>query len=887
METSSELVRRDSIPAAENPCDVLAPHGSRNDSLAGYCPTESELGHCVRLLNQVWPDGDLRRSSVTSNDDAAAAHTAREFPPHSFGQEFAFGRFKLVRQLGQGGCGIVFLAYDERLKREVALKVPRPGALRDSAGLNRFRREAEVVAMLDHPGIVPVYEVGEFGSVTFIVSAFCRGQNLSAWIAQHGQTAPRQAASILRQLAAAVSHAHDRGVLHRDLKPENVLLEESANSIEGLAFVPRLTDFGLAKLVDRASSDTVQGRPLGTVGYMSPEQALGDMKQVGVQTDVYALGAILFELLAAKLLFDGEYQEVVRRIQSEEPKGLDQVQPPVPCDLVNICYKALQKDKAARYQSARELEADLGRFLLGQPVVARPIGKLEHFTRLVRRHPAVSALAAGLIFVVVFGVAGIIWQWRRANANALVAQQSVQRAEANLAATEESLYQFAWMTLESVQQMEPGDVWPEGVLPQLQSYLRRVSLGELPESMRQPLLATEYSINTRAAANRGNSKQVLTEYEKCLAIWKNAVAKFPENASYRRALALCLYCCTVYSQKSGLDESVQQDLTDARHILQSTANGRPFTDNIDLLNDLGQSFAYRHENVEAFDALRRALQECQSLSDGDPHEFAYQYRLALLHLQIGAVEMVTAQPTAALSDVTATKTIVESLLGAQPDDPSLALLATDAQLLLSSLHYQLHNYAMAGTEINRGIKFAEDAAAGNQQDNRWLTRLAKLYEKAGDVDVHTEHHLQAAQKYQRSADYWTNAMGQQALLNADFSKWEKANFQASIEFAKAKEPQLAKAAATRAIEVYQSMSDKLYEPHEHRMGYADCYSLLGDLNRGEGNLPAALANKQQAATLYREMLSRNATNATARDRLGRTLDSVAKIQHELSQQAAN
>ena len=231
------------------------------------------------------------------------------------------GRFEIRRGLGHGGFGIVFLVFDPRLNREAALKIPRPEIMVSPALRQRFLREAQSAAVLDHPNIVPIYDTGEVGPVGYILSGYCKGPTLASWLRdQPGPVAATVAAGIMSQLADAVDHAHSRGILHRDIKPANVLLEPVAEPQSGiLPFAPRLSDFGLAKRLDETCGDTRAGIILGTPQCIAPEQAAGDYRNVGVQTDVYNLGVILYELLTAKPPFVGRTDsETLHKIQAAD-----------------------------------------------------------------------------------------------------------------------------------------------------------------------------------------------------------------------------------------------------------------------------------------------------------------------------------------------------------------------------------------------------------------------------------------------------------------------------------------------------------------------------------------------------------------------------------------
>lgn len=293
------------------------------------------------------------------------------------------GRFRVLCELGRGGHGIVLLAFDSALKRQVALKVPRPEILQTQEMRKRFLREAQAAAGLDHPGTIPIHEAGEAGSLCYIVSAYCSGNALNKWLQeQRGPVAPRMAAALTADLAEAVAYTHGRGILHRDLKPANVLLAPRAEGEEGagssdLPFVPKLTDFGLAKSLESNLIETKTSVLLGTPLYMAPEQADGRTNEVGPATDVHGLGIILYEVLTGRTPFTGtSVAAVLDQIRTQNPPPLHRLRPDVAAELAVICHKCLQKEPAQRYASAGELAADLRAWLRGEPIAARLPGPL-------------------------------------------------------------------------------------------------------------------------------------------------------------------------------------------------------------------------------------------------------------------------------------------------------------------------------------------------------------------------------------------------------------------------------------------------------------------------------------------------------------------------------
>ncbi len=369
-----------------------------------YVPSAlREAQQCLHLLEAVWPRST---SSHFLTPNGAAAPTHRTSPES---RPVRIGRFTIERELGRGGCGIVFLAIDPRLGRPVALKVPRPEVLLTRELRQRFLREGQAAAGLDHPNLVPVHEAGETETTCYLVSTYCEGPTLAAWLAQQSGPIPvRTAAALLAVLAEAVQHAHARGILHRDLKPANILLQcqppgesRHAGYLEELGSIPRLTDFGLAKFAD-GLGETRQGLVMGTPQYMAPEQAAGWHDREAPPTDVYALGAILYQVLTGRLP-RGPQPECGELI---EPRRLRR---DVPRDLEAICLKCLEREPARRYPTAAALAKDLRLFLAGEPTRARPASAGQRALRWLRLRPATLTLVASLAVALAGVLAGGLW----------------------------------------------------------------------------------------------------------------------------------------------------------------------------------------------------------------------------------------------------------------------------------------------------------------------------------------------------------------------------------------------------------------------------------------------------------------------------------------------
>jgi eukaryotic-like serine/threonine-protein kinase len=306
-----------------------------------------------------------------------------------------FGDYEILRELARGGMGVVFQARQVSLNRRVALKMILAGQLATDIDVKRFYTEAEAAANLDHPGIVPIFEVGQHEGQHYFSMGFVEGQSLAQRLAD-GPLPPREAATLLVSVAEAIEYAHGHGVIHRDLKPANILLDRNG--------YPRVTDFGLAKKLEGDSGLTGSGQIMGTPSYMPPEQAGGKRGDVGPKADVYALGATLYALVTGRPPFQASTpMDTVLQVISDEPVPPRRLNGSIPLDLETICLKCLEKEQGKRYVSAADLGEDLRHYLAGEPITARPVSQAERAWRWCKRSPwlagAIGSAAALLLAV--------------------------------------------------------------------------------------------------------------------------------------------------------------------------------------------------------------------------------------------------------------------------------------------------------------------------------------------------------------------------------------------------------------------------------------------------------------------------------------------------------
>ncbi len=370
---------------APTPKEVLALYPDLAAELAAFFTDEEGLGPLLTPLRQL---------------TAAPAPV----PTH-------LGDYEVLEEIGRGGMGVVYRARQGSLNRLVAVKLLRDRALASPAERDRFRREAESAAHLDHPHIAPVYEVGEHAGQLYFSMKLIDGKSLAQHLSESRPLGSggadrsltvaalkdqRGAARLVTTVARAVHHAHQRGVLHRDLKPGNILLDEQG--------VPYVTDFGLAKRLEGDGRLTQSGAIVGTPEYLAPEQAQADSR-LTIAADVYSLGVVLYELLTGRVPFRGnDVLQTLRQVVEQEPAPVRKFAPEVDRDLETVCLKCLAKDPGRRYGSAEALAEDLERWRAGVPIAARPAGRLERIWRWCRRKPAQAGLAAALLLLAIFTV---------------------------------------------------------------------------------------------------------------------------------------------------------------------------------------------------------------------------------------------------------------------------------------------------------------------------------------------------------------------------------------------------------------------------------------------------------------------------------------------------
>jgi serine/threonine protein kinase/tetratricopeptide (TPR) repeat protein len=691
--------------------------------------------------------------AITTNPDQAAA-AKKASPDPAAG---SWQNYEILGELGRGGMGVVYKARQRGLGRLVALKMILVGLHASREHLVRFRKEAEAVARLQHPHIVQIYEIGEHRSQPYVSLEYVDGGSLDQVLAGQPQP-PRDAAQVLETLARTVHFAHEHGVVHRDLKPGNILLSSAESKVLSTeskqdpspfstqnsalsTCMPKIADFGLAKLLGEQAREQMQtrsGAVLGTPAYMAPEQAAGVTRAVGPACDIYALGTILYEMLVGRPPFQGTtVLETLALVSQQEPVPPRSLRPGVPRDLETICLKCLRKEPGRRYASAAELADDLQRFGAGEPIRARPVGWLERGWRWCRRKPALAGLSAALVLVVAGSLVSLTLLWLTANEDRLRAQTNFRLAETNRQAAVQSQQlaeqnlkdarQAAYRHFVSVSEVELGND------PSLQP-LRRQLLQEARDFFQRfveqrpaqaPLQADLADAHFRLGLltrQIGSQTQALAELDRARELYGRLVRTDPTEKVARDRLAACY---TYTGQLQTAQRQVQQALSSfqqaetlsLRSLALDANNAEARRNLISTYVSLGNLQAKVKQPQAALNTYRQALELQEAWAKAEPQTARRRAELAAICANIGVVH------------VHQTRNIPEAL----------------------------HNY-------ERALALREELFAAEPANHEYQAALASSYNNLGVL------HLDRTRKYDRAKEYFNKALEQRADLGRHYPK---------------------------------------------------------------------------------------------------------------------
>jgi serine/threonine-protein kinase len=645
------------------------------------------------------------------------------------------GDYELLSVLGQGGMGVVYRARQISLNRDVAVKMIRNAEFASEEQIRRFQNEAESVALFDHPGIVPIYEVGSHEDQRYFSMKLIEGEALDKRV-KASALKPEVAAKMVAEVAEAIHHAHQRGLLHRDLKPANILIDAEGH--------PHVTDFGLSKRIESASGLTVSGAIMGTPAYMAPEQALGSNTQVTTASDVYGLGGILYAALTGRDPFGGDsVLETLEKVRQALPETPSSINRQLPRDLEVICLKCLEKDPRRRYASAQELSDDLHRWLNGEPIVARPVGAADRAWMWCKRKPALASLSGALAVALVGGVIGITWQWREAifqrNA-AVVARDAAIHQEAAARKAEADAHTARGLAEENAllasRQATLALNTIQDLIVQTQTNLSGSGLFEIKTALLNTALAridgvaAVYDKSTSKEATvmaidmelakiyhkLGQSEKAASMLDRCLEIAKARVI-IKENSDPSR-----MNLANVYLERAFLYEELGRDMKAAL-----TAN----QEGLRIWEDI-----YSHPKRDQFaldqKVVRRALGEANT-------------RVAVSYYRMGDIAV-------AQNGYRKAYDLRRELVQETPGDPQLKQDLSYSAMALAEVSFRLGDPAQADDYYLQTLRWRETMFAAKPRDQQVHSELAAVNYMIGEFKLKTGNLSEARKRLERSRE---------------------------------------------------------------------------------------------------------------------------------------
>lgn len=654
---------------------------------SGQFSWEPELARVMHQLRNNPPTAAHEKDVARENARAPAANGSvrRKAPParidrlHVARGRVTLGPYRVLRELGRGAMGIVLLARDDKLERDVAIKVLRPDR-NNQTNRQRFVREARAAAGLSHDHVVAVHGVDEpERGLPYIVMNYVDGISLAQWIRQEGPLDPAHAAETARQVAAGLHAAHRKGLVHRDVKPGNVLVEYSSGRA-------KISDFGLVRTSDGERFTQHEVIP-GTPEYMSPEQ-FEKPEDVDARSDVYSLGVTLYEMLTGETPFRGQPHMIVNQVLNDTPAKPRSLNDVVPVDLQTICLKAMEKDPRRRYASAADMGDDLQRWCQGQPVKARPVGPVGRLGRWTKRHPSIAVLSTLVMTVSMLGFCGVLHQWRRAEQN-LSRFQSQQAATARMTRLADQEKQNAQQARGQVisavvsQQLLNN---PSPSRKELTQQIVRSLMGSFESGLQdyknspqqRPELAGAHLAVAWASRNLEDYDRALEHYQQAQAIYTELAGEHPDEPRYRQFLGTCWHNIGQVHAKVGDRPSslaaLQKALALRAQLVEKTPPQQALHYRLDLVLT-GLAIAKMHapdRQAHAVKLLVRATEELQSLQRGDdrPIHPQFRWRRAQAYGKLGDAWVLVERPANAIA------AYEQAVIGPHTDVGTLEAVAT-------------------------------------------------------------------------------------------------------------------------------------------------------------------------------------------------------------------
>ncbi|MBI3461940.1 MAG: serine/threonine protein kinase [Planctomycetes bacterium] len=830
---------------------------SPEDWIRNHPQSESAIG-ALRALAALHDPEQTQPEHARAKTPASALEQANPATSISFSpQPPEIPGYEFLGLCGRGGRGVVWKARRIALGRVAAVKMILAGQFADVADVERFLREVKLAAGLSHPNIVKVHDAGIVAGQPYLTMEYIDGKTL-AQLAQGPDALPvRKAAEFVRTVALAVQYLHEHNILHRDLKPANVLLERAesegqrvesggqrAESESGdggsrsalspplSALRPKITDFGLAKQIEGGTALTASGDVIGSPSYMPPEQAAGEQARLGPWTDVYGLGAILYELLAGRPPFRAETRAAtLNQVLDPEldPLAPLRLNPQVDPDLDTICMKALAKDPSRRYPTASALADDIGHWLAGEPILARAASRLERLWRWCRRRPAVAGLLAMLILAFATGFSGVTWQWLRAEGHRRQAEDNLKEVEKQRARAEENFRQAR----EAVEQVDnlagqaadrewfsvPGSQKiRKRLLETARSYyVRFVEQHRDDPSLRKQLALTAARV-ARITDEIGTKPEALAAYEQALDLFEKLSEEHPGNVEYQRDLA------KTYGNLAVLHDSMQKIPDSLRYYEQART----------ILEKL---LAAPSGDVE----MRRDLAAIDNNVAVLQHGLGNLKEAIRLHLE--------------------TLKLREQLAREDPDNSMYQDDLAGTYNNLATVQRENGQIADAVTSHHRAIEIREKLANTNPVVTDYWHELAWSHNNLGNLQLQNGAPNDALASYERAHAIWERLAKENPAVSAFQSALAMSTINvARVQFGTGKTAEAIRRAEA-AVEVFEQLVQKNPKAVEYRWRLAQAHHDLGAFRLNAHVYDGVIDGLDRAREIVTDLVESNPENA--------------------------
>lgn len=658
------------------------------------------------------------------------------------------GKFELTARLGAGSFATVWQARDLDLGRKVAIKIPRPDRFQSRTEEERFLREARLTSRLEHPNIVPVYEIGHTGSFPYLVTEFVEGGSMAAWL-QHHRPTFQQTATWARSIALAVDYCHGKGVVHRDLKPANIMLgpqkigpndsplsdsqspQDTPSIHDASRLIPRLMDFGMAKMKIEEPTLTLNGQMLGTPIYMSPEQ-IRHGEAVDGRTDIYAIGIILYQSLTGELPFRGTQEMLIQQTLQDDPQAPRKLNQSIPKDLEIITLKCLQKEPSRRYQTGHELARDLQLWLENKPIQSRPITRRELVGRWCRRYPGTSSLLALLMVVTLGAIVLITWQWKKAEDQRRLAVKNLAEARR---AIDSLLAEVGNNVLLNRPGMQPLQMeLLEQALTQYQRLLENDPNN--PELIRD--LAMNWTRVASLAYQTGNPGNALRDYTKAIDLYDKLVhfKGASSVAIYERAI-IYLNKAAMLSKMRRDEEAITFDekgLEDLK-IVGNEVNGsneqkRALTT---IYGDMAASYSQLGDYDKAYQLNQEALKLDLDLEKTNPNDCNLQIALGGDLIDAGLISDARGKKEEALRDLLAGMSYLQQALKIKPYSLEYQAAVAKGNLQLANCLSKMDRIQESFDPAQSSLANLEVMVRENPAIDEYKYLLAWAYQEVGAI----------------------------------------------------------------------------------------------------------------------------------------------------------